>query len=57
MRDISFVNSIGISEYIYSEVDEYLTRLKNAIIISLRLRNIACLFGTRCINLVMMREV
>ena len=55
MRDISFVNSIGISEYIYTgEVDEYLTRLKNAsLVISLRLHaTLPCLsFGTRCINL------
>lgn len=55
MRDISFVNSIGISEYVYTgEVDEYLTRLKNAsLVISLRLHaTLPCLsFGTRCINL------
>ena len=55
MRDISFVNSIGISKYIYTgEVDEYLTRLKNAsLVISLRLHaTLPCLsFGTRCINL------
>lgn len=55
MRDIIFVTSIGISDYIYTgEVDEYLTRLKNAsLVISLRLHaTLPCFsFGTKCINL------
>lgn len=55
VRDISFVHSLGISEYIYTgDVEEYLTRLKNAsLVISLRLHaTLPCLsFGTRCINI------
>jgi hypothetical protein len=55
MRDIIFVTSIGISDYIYTgEVDEYLTRLKNAsLVISLRLHaTLPCFsFVTKCINL------
>ena len=55
MRDVIFVNSIGIPDYIYTgEVEEYLTRLKNAsLVISLRLHaTLPCFsFGTKCINL------
>lgn len=54
-RDISFVHSLGIFEYVYTgDVEEYLTRLKNAsLVISLRLHaTLPCLsFGTRCINI------
>ncbi len=54
-RDISFVNSLGINEYIYTGVvEEYLARLKNAsLVISFRLHaSLPCFsFGTNCINL------
>ena len=55
MRDIVFVHSIGIPDYIYTgEVEEYMTRLKNAsLVISMRLHaTLPCFsFGTKCINL------